>query len=82
MLFLFAVTHQNEGIASETGSSTIRKRLQLFQMISTAGKGFINIEILCQLQYRSVICQHGCTLGEGIFTAIDCFIDIDINAIP
>ena len=82
MLTCLAVAYQNQGIATETGSSTIRKRLQLFQMISTAGKGFINIEILCQLQYRSVICQHGCTLGEGISTAIDCFIDIDIYAIP
>ena len=82
MLCLFAVTYQNEGIASEAGSSTIRERLQLFLVFCTIGKGFIYIEILCQLEYRGVICQDRGALGEGISSAINRFIDIDMYVVP
>ena len=82
MLTGLAVAYQNQGVSSEASSSTTRKRLQFFQMFCTVGKGFIYIEILRQLQYRSVICQHGCTLGEGISSVINRFVDIDMYFVP
>ena len=82
MLTGLAVAYQNQGVSSEASSSTTRKRLQLFQMFCTVGKGFIYIEILRQLQYRGVVCQHGCTLGEGISSAINRFVDIDMYVVP
>ena len=51
-------------------------------MFCTVGKGFIHIEFIRQFQYRGVICQDGCTLGEGISSAINRFIDIDMYVVP
>ena len=35
-----------------------------------------------QLEHRGVVCQDGCTLGEGISSAINSFIDIDMYVVP
>ena len=82
MLTGLAVAYQNQGVSSEACGGTTRKQLQFFQMFCTVGKGFIHIEFIRQFQYRGVVCQHGGTLGEGISSAINRFIDIDMYVFP